>query len=224
MWWIRRLTCWLGGHHDLCLAAAYGEILPSGRSKELHYCARCGRGVWTSPPSAGRSPPRWADTGESMKCTSLLKGGAWAFVASGVLFTASAAQAQVEALERNPLEPEGVGADIELEARNQSSGGPGIGRTVVGPARRADENPAETMLRSIEGTNYGHRTGRAMRGDAAPAAPRSAALPRKPPPRPAVAVESARRGSYQSAHYVPRRYYRWRAPRRAPTVRTWRSW
>ncbi|HEX5446988.1 MAG TPA: hypothetical protein VFW87_24450, partial [Pirellulales bacterium] len=118
----------------------------------------------------------------------------------------------------------GVGADIEIEARNRSSSGPGIGRTVVGPARRADENPAETMLRSIEGTNYGHRTGRAMRGEAAPAAQRSATLHRTSPPRPAVAVDNARSGTYQSARYAPRRYYRRRASRRAPTVRTWRSW
>jgi hypothetical protein len=63
--WIQRLTCLLRGHHDLCLAAAYGEILPGGSGKELHYCARCGRAVWVSSPPARPSPPRWADTGEA---------------------------------------------------------------------------------------------------------------------------------------------------------------
>jgi len=63
--WIQRLKCWLRGHHDLGLAAAYGEILPGGSGKDLHYCARCGRAVWTSLPSAGASPPKWADTGDA---------------------------------------------------------------------------------------------------------------------------------------------------------------
>jgi hypothetical protein len=61
--WFQTLVCLLRGHPDLRLAAAYGETLPGGSSKELHYCARCGRAVWTSPPSAS-SPPRWADVGE----------------------------------------------------------------------------------------------------------------------------------------------------------------
>ena len=61
--WIQQLVCLLCGHHDLCLAGAYGETLPGGAGKELHYCARCGRAVWTSPPSV-LAPPRWGDTGE----------------------------------------------------------------------------------------------------------------------------------------------------------------
>lgn len=60
--WIQSLICWLRGHHDLCMAAAYGEIHSGGFSKELHYCARCGRTIWKATPPA-RSPPRWADTG-----------------------------------------------------------------------------------------------------------------------------------------------------------------
>jgi hypothetical protein len=51
--WIQRLTCWFRGHHDLCLAAAYGEVRPGGSRKELHYCVRCGRAVWTSSPPDG---------------------------------------------------------------------------------------------------------------------------------------------------------------------------
>lgn len=58
------LMCMFRGHHDLCLAAAYGEILPGGMVKELHYCARCGRAVWKSSPP-GPSPPKWSDTGEA---------------------------------------------------------------------------------------------------------------------------------------------------------------
>jgi len=60
--WVQALICLLRGHHDLCLAAAYGEILPGGFSKELHYCARCGRAIWKSALPA-TAPPRWADTG-----------------------------------------------------------------------------------------------------------------------------------------------------------------
>lgn len=54
MWWIRRLTCWLDGHRDLCLAEADGEMFPGGQSKELHYCARCGRAVWTLGAARGK--------------------------------------------------------------------------------------------------------------------------------------------------------------------------
>ena len=58
--WIQWLTCGVRGHHDLCLAGAYGQILPGGSSKELHYCVRCGRAVWKAS-SGGPSPPKWAD-------------------------------------------------------------------------------------------------------------------------------------------------------------------
>ncbi|HEX7380392.1 MAG TPA: hypothetical protein VF278_24980 [Pirellulales bacterium] len=62
--WFETLKCLLRGHHDLCLAAAYGKTLPGGAGKQLHYCARCGRAVWASPPTGARSPPRWADAGQ----------------------------------------------------------------------------------------------------------------------------------------------------------------
>jgi len=61
--WFHNLICLLRGHHDLCLAGAYGKTLVGGAGKELHYCARCGRAVWEiSPPES--LPPRWADAGK----------------------------------------------------------------------------------------------------------------------------------------------------------------
>jgi hypothetical protein len=44
--WIQALICLVRGHHDLSLAAAYGEMPPRGFGMEFYYCARCGRTEW----------------------------------------------------------------------------------------------------------------------------------------------------------------------------------
>ena len=64
--WFQNLICLLCGHHDLCLAGVYGTTIPGNAGKELHYCARCGRTVWTISPSE-LSPPEWTDAGKD--CT-----------------------------------------------------------------------------------------------------------------------------------------------------------
>lgn len=253
MRWIQRLTCMLEGHHDLCLAAAYGARLPGGSGKELHYCARCGRAVWTSPGPDGPSPPpRWADSGEArltVQGVSLLKRGAWCVAVGGVLFAATLVHAQVEALDPNPLEPEGVGAHIGLETRYRGSGDAASGRAVGdradhadekaisrrrrglgfehvgGRAIRAEENATETMPRDLERTNYGRRTSHAMRGAAVRTAPRGESRYQPPPRGAGGAVHSARRDRYDHARYAPRAgVYPLQAPRRAPAARTRPRW
>lgn len=155
---------------------------------------------------------------------SALKRGAFGLAVSGVLLTATLAQAQVEALESNPLEPAGVGADRGIESRGRGSGGAHIGRS-AGRAGRAEENPAETMLRDIDGTNYGRRTGHTLtRASKIPVARPSGAI------RPASSVSGrgnvhyARRGAYENAIYAPRAgSYRWPARRRGPATRPMRQ-
>jgi hypothetical protein len=153
-----------------------------------------------------------------------LKRGAFGLAVSGVLLTATLAQAQVEALEANPLEPAGVGADRGIESRGRGSGGTRIGRS-AGRAGRGEENPAETLLRDIDGTNYGRRTGHTLtRASKIPVARRSGAI------RPASSVSGrgevyfARRGDYENAIYAPRAgSYRYPAPRRGSAIRTLRQ-
>lgn len=69
---------------------------------------------------------------------------------------------QTGSLNPNPLQPSGVGSragsDIGI---TRGGGGTGMGRG-VGPTGSLDENPADTLLKDINGTNYGRRTGSYM--------------------------------------------------------------
>jgi len=68
---------------------------------------------------------------------------------------AAVAQAQVETIDPNPTMPRDVGG--RLTYRGFPAGGSKLGR-----ASNRDENPAETLLMSIDGTNYGRATGRSL--------------------------------------------------------------
>jgi hypothetical protein len=65
-----------------------------------------------------------------------------------------------QGLNPNPLQPAGVGSssDVDMARGDQERGGPlgrGIGRVGLG-----EENPADTLLREMNGTNNGRRRGR----------------------------------------------------------------
>ena len=61
----------------------------------------------------------------------------------------------------NPLLPAGVGSGSDLSYGYSRGGTPGLGRGKGPVPQGGDENPAETLLRKMDGTNYGHHTGHA---------------------------------------------------------------
>jgi hypothetical protein len=65
-------------------------------------------------------------------------------------------QAQVESIEPNPTQPFDIDTDFGYGPTN---GGARFGRGPARPGQPREENPAETLLRGIEGTNYGRYTG-----------------------------------------------------------------
>jgi hypothetical protein len=158
----------------------------------------------------------------SSQCNLRAKCGAWAFVVIGAMLWATSAQAQVESLEPNPLEPAGAGSAGVLEFRGPHSGGAHIGRTPRGQARRVDANRAETTPRDIDGTNHGRRTGNAaLRGNARPTAPRSAALRKSASRGEREPVNFHALGDYERGRYAPRGGNQ-RPPHRAPAARATR--
>ncbi|HQU45208.1 MAG TPA: hypothetical protein PK867_20505 [Pirellulales bacterium] len=68
--------------------------------------------------------------------------------------------AQVETIDPNPTMPYDMSR--EIGTYGSSRGGMGLGRGPSVPGQAREENPAETLLRDIEGTNYGRYTGRAI--------------------------------------------------------------
>lgn len=86
----------------------------------------------------------------------------YATVAIGVvLFCSGIAQAQVETIEPNPTQPFDIDTDFGY---GPTSGGARFGREPRRPGQPREENPAETMLRDIERTNYGHYSRHALFG------------------------------------------------------------
>lgn len=74
--------------------------------------------------------------------------------------------AQTGTINPNPLQPSGVGSASDVDmSRGGLYSGRGIGRGVgpTGPA--LDENPADTLLKEINGSNNSRRTGRYIFGD-----------------------------------------------------------
>lgn len=61
----------------------------------------------------------------------------------------------------NPLLPAGVGSGSDLSSWYSHGGTPGLGRGKGPVPQGGDANPAETLLRHMEGTNYGRYTGHA---------------------------------------------------------------
>lgn len=144
----------------------------------------------------------------------------WVIVVGGTLIAATAAHAQVGALNPNPTMPSGVGSAGELEGSHHGSmDGTRIGRG------SGDKNPADIMLRDIGGTNRGRRTGRAaIRGGAVRNALRVEGVTRASPLGEQGAVYFARRGDYENAIYAPSHgSYRTHVPSRpAPAARNTR--
>lgn len=75
------------------------------------------------------------------------------------LCSMSVALAQVETIEPNPTQPYDIDTDFGY---GPTTGDAHFGRGPARPGQPLDENPAETMLREIEGTNYGHYTGHVL--------------------------------------------------------------
>jgi hypothetical protein len=80
--------------------------------------------------------------------------------ALGILVDCGVSFGQTGSLNPNPLQPSGIGSragsDIGI---TRGAGGTGIGRG-IGPGNGAlDENPADTLLKEINGTNNSRRTG-----------------------------------------------------------------
>lgn len=72
-----------------------------------------------------------------------------------LFFCATVAQAQVDIIYPNPALPRDVGGS--LNGRSFSDSGFYLGR-----ANPRDPNPAETLLKSMDGTNYGRVTGHSL--------------------------------------------------------------
>lgn len=116
-------------------------------------------------------------------------------LAAGLATPSSQALAQY-----NPLLPAGVGSGTEYSG-GYYGGGAGIGRGKGPVPEGGDANPAETLLRQMEGTNYGHHTGHAyFRGQPAS---RAARVRRSTPAsRPPATVRYDRRGDYERKLYL----------------------
>lgn len=82
------------------------------------------------------------------------------FAATTALSDAGGALGQVGVLNPNPTMP--GDATLGGGGSRGSGGGIGIGRGPTPPGQEGEKNPAETMLRGIDGTNYGRYTGRAL--------------------------------------------------------------
>lgn len=109
--------------------------------------------------------------------------------------------AQVESLNPNPTQPQGVGSanDIDISRGNLREGR-GIGRGVGPVDPGADENPADTLLKEINGSNNRRRTGRYMFDPRR----RSAGYRGTVPKLEEGAVRFDRRGAYEEAIYGSR--------------------
>lgn len=109
--------------------------------------------------------------------------------AATMLFQADDTLAQVGVLNPNPTMP----SDVPLgSGAYGSSGGIGIGRGPTPPGPGREKNPAKTMLKSLEGTNYGRYRGRVLYSpDSANSA---GSAPVQSDPSSAEAPRAARRG------------------------------
>lgn len=117
-----------------------------------------------------------------------------------VLFVGEGNVGLAQSSNPNPLLPSGVGSasDVDMSRGNQSSGGR-LGRGVRADGR-LDENPADTLLKGINGSNYGRQTGR----NTFDPRRRSAAYRGVAPKIEEGAVRFDKRGSYEEAIYGTR--------------------
>lgn len=126
--------------------------------------------------------------------------------ATAALNQAKGTLGQIGVLNPNPTMP----ADVSrgLGGYGASSGGIGIGRGPVPPGQAREENPADAMLKSIEGTNYGRYRGRALYSPDSSKGARPA--PRGQRRRPAEAARARRGSSTAIAPNGGRPENRWR--------------
>jgi hypothetical protein len=157
-----------------------------------------------------------------MKIPFAVRCGVVATVGMGALLVTARALAQVESLNPNPMLPAGVGSPSDLEEYHHGTiKGARIGREIGGRVDGADKNPADIMLRELNGTRSGRHTGHSLfRGEPVRAAQRIEAHRYTPKFRDHSAVYFGRRGDYENAIYAPHRgSYRQPTPRRTPAVR-----
>ncbi len=107
-----------------------------------------------------------------------------------------------QGLNPNPLMPSGVGSasDVDFGRGNQEAGGPlgrGIGRRAPG-----EENPADTLLKEMNGSNNGRRTGRNAFSNSARRTTGYRPLNGKVE---GTAIRFNQRGTYEEAIYGSRR-------------------
>jgi hypothetical protein len=116
-----------------------------------------------------------------------------------VVHFAAIAQAQVETIDPNPTMPRDVGG--RLTYRGHSGGGVRLGRETP-----REENPAETLLRSIDGTNYGRATGHSIfPGGAERRAVNNDTRRQLRSPPPTANMYFSERGAYEDRVYYPAR-------------------
>jgi len=130
-----------------------------------------------------------------------IKCGAW-MLAIALLASAGAnvGLAQVETLNPNPLESQGVGSG--LGPYRSGGAGTGNGLRSTGPG----DNPAGTLLRDLNGPLYDQGRGRVrITGPALEASRRAYRLSHQRQQLLEGAVYFADRGSYEDAIYRPRR-------------------
>lgn len=127
--------------------------------------------------------------------------GAWMLAMA--LFASARANvcsAQVETLNPNPLEPQGIGSGLGIY--HSGTEGTGNGLRSTGPG----DNPAGTMLRELNRPEYYQGRGRArITGPALEASRRAYRLSHERQQLLEGAVYFAERGAYEDAIYRPRR-------------------
>lgn len=100
----------------------------------------------------------------------------------------------------NPLLPAGVGSASDVDMGRGGGGGARLGRGVDSTGR-IEANPADTLLKELNGTNNGRRTGRGAFNEFR----RTTGYRGVMPTMKDGAYEFSRRGAYEEAIYGTRR-------------------
>lgn len=119
---------------------------------------------------------------------------------AALVLAGGAAHAQ-SSLNPNPLLPSGVGSASDVDFGRAGRGGGRLGRD-ISPSGRVEANPADTLLKDINGTNNGRRTGRGVFNEFGR---RTTGYRGVMPTMKDGAYEFSRRGSYEEAIYGTRR-------------------
>ncbi|HEX7375893.1 MAG TPA: hypothetical protein VF278_02215 [Pirellulales bacterium] len=139
--------------------------------------------------------------------------GSRALICSSCLFALAvvglpAERLFAQQLNPNPLQPSGVGSANDMNYGRGGGDGRGLGRSAPG-----EENPADTLLKEMNGTNNGRRTGR----NAFSPRRRTAGYRALNGKVEGTAIRFNKRGTYEEAIYGSRPgSYSRPAPRRKP--------